>query len=122
MTKIYEQFDAATRNICAYAILKDGEPIGRVVLKYPKDGAGRLYAYVQVYGAPMVRGWAGGYGYDKATAAVSGASTYLRPDVEDEIRQGIANCVADFKRLKDSGYRWDNQLEGMGYRVVSVTG
>ena len=69
---IYEQHDAAFRHVNAYVIMRGRERVGTVAIKYPRDGAGRLWAYVHFLGMPMVRGYAGGYGYDKKTAALSG--------------------------------------------------
>jgi len=52
---------------------KDG--YAKVLAAYPKDGAGRLTVYVVDGFGPRFttqRGRAGGYGYDKFTAALSG--------------------------------------------------
>lgn len=127
--KIYEQFDKHTRQVGAWAIFKGAESVGRVVIKYPNDGAGRLYAYVQVWGAPMVRSWASGYGYDKASAAVGDASERLsaaRPDLPEDFGdvkdpKCLENLSA-FRTLKDSGESWGNQLRALGYTVQHVTG
>lgn len=44
---VYEQYDKATSLMSAFAILSpSGEYVARVVIKYPKDGAGRLRWYV----------------------------------------------------------------------------
>ena len=46
MTDIYDKFDAATRAFEAYAILRDGKPVGRIVIKFGNAAT----AYVQVWG------------------------------------------------------------------------
>jgi hypothetical protein len=85
MTDIYEQHRKAFENVAAYVIAKDGEQVATVAFKYPRDGAGRLYAYVHWLGLPMVRGYANGMVYDKGSAAVCSASRnigttgYARP-------------------------------------------
>lgn len=117
--KVYEQFDAATRYIGAYAIFKGAWPVGRVVLKYPKDGAGRLYAYVQVWGAPMVRGWASGYGYDKATAAVASAAIHLDETHTDP--DTMWKTIGEWRSMRGAGESWDEQLRALGYTVQHVT-
>lgn len=120
MSDIYRKFDRAFANVDAYCVLKDGKPVARVCLKYPKDGAGRLTAFVQVYGFEMKRGWASGYGYDKATAAVSScAPLFAHLEGVDET---AARVAADFAALKDAGHRWDAQLRLMGYEVQSLFG
>lgn len=84
MNKVYEQFDSAFCRVAADVILFDGPnvtregsaasaPVGRIAWKYPADGAGRLYCYLQIWGGPMVRAFAGGYGYDKRGAAFRAA-------------------------------------------------
>lgn len=78
MTKIYEQFDAAFSHVSAFVLMTDGKQIGKIAFKFPKDGAGRLYCYFHFHGAEMCRGMAGGYGYDKKSAAVQDAIRHLK--------------------------------------------
>lgn len=70
MPGIYDLHDKAFARVSAFVICKNGEKVATVALKFPADGAGRLYAYVHWRGLEMVRGHAGGYGYDKRSAAV----------------------------------------------------
>lgn len=81
MPKIYEQFDAAFRRVAADLILYDGAAVGRIAWKYPADGAGRLYCYLQIWGGPMVRAFASGGGYDKRGAAFHAAVRKLEETV-----------------------------------------
>lgn len=46
MAKIYDQHRAAFSNVSAYVITLDGEKVATIAIKFPRDGAGRLYAYV----------------------------------------------------------------------------
>lgn len=116
MTDIHEQFGKAFSKIEAYAITKDGESVGRVVFKYPA-AAGRLYCYLQVWGAEMARGFAGGYGYDKASAAFTAAAGRL-PTPEE--RTGALPHTEAFRAVTDSGERWASQLRAAGYDVLAV--
>lgn len=122
MTKIYEQFDAAFRQVSAYAVFKDAKCVGRVAFKHPKDGAGRLWCYVQVWGAPMVRAFAGGCGYDKQSAAF--VNTAAKLCFEEQRERGdyqeITHHVASLKAVKDDGTRWLHQLEDLGYTVQHI--
>lgn len=118
MTKIYDQFDAATQDISAYAISKGAEYVGRIVFKYPRDGMGRQFAYVQVWGFPMVRGYASGRGYDKHSAAVESAVSVLEGDPASDKnghviawRTWLSNC---------DGTRWDDMLKNAGYDVHAI--
>ena len=80
--RFWEQYDRAFNNckVQAYALIRNGEPVGSVAIKYPRDGAGRLQAFVWVNydnGDSHVnigsKGFANGYGYDKTSAAVDSA-------------------------------------------------
>ena len=128
MTSIYDQHDVAFRNVSAYVILKDNELVARVSFKFPKDGAGRLYAYVHWLGTQMVRGYAGGYGYDKASAAVASAAkrmpmkvsidpaedNYVRADSLPEYHKFL------YELLEDGGEYWDNRLRKAGFTVIQA--
>jgi hypothetical protein len=118
MTKIYEQFDAATKRICAYCVIEGATVIGRVVFVYPREGAGRLYCYAQVWNSAMVRGFATGGGYDKASAAAESAFERLTDDPNTEALAHIARWKASL--AKPSGERWDSRLEKAGYVVSGV--
>ena len=76
---IYDQHRAAFPQVSAYVVARNGEKVATVAIKYPRDGAGRLYAYVHWLGVEMVRGHAGGYGYDKTGAAVRDAADKIKP-------------------------------------------
>lgn len=118
---IYEQFDKATRRVGANVILRDGKVTGRVVLAYPVDGAGRLYAYVQVWGAPMVRAFAGGGGYDKGTAAVCHAIQRLSTcDTDSTPDPKTAGMIAAWHVAvaSDGGRDWKHQFEAAGFEVA----
>jgi hypothetical protein len=52
--------------------MENNEYRGRVIVAYPKDGAGNLYAYVQFDGKSAT-GLATGYGYDKKSSAINDA-------------------------------------------------
>lgn len=112
----YDKFDAAFRGVSAYAILKDGKPVGRAVFKH----GGRCTVYFQAWGAAMVTASAGGGGYDRATAAVESAAAEIICDDDSawptvqEIKDAIANGP--------EGYRWQSRLEAVGFTVANVIG
>lgn len=115
---VYEQFDKATSLMSAFAILSPaGEYVARVVIKYPKDGAGRLHCYFQAFGSQMVAGSASGYGYDKAHAAIEAACLAYASGAEKSAHgSNIASAIND----NSDGRRWQNVIEDIGYRVLSV--
>mgnify|MGYP007027787624 CR=1 FL=1 len=92
------------------------------------DGAGRLYAYVHFIGAPMVRGHAGGYGYDKRTAAIEDAfkkidpayfAPYVGSDPWANTRRECARFVKAINGAKD-GTEWHRSLTNAGYTVLQA--
>ncbi len=120
MSDIYKLHDAAFSRVSAFVILKDGERVATVAIKYPADGAGRLWAYCHYIGAPMQRAFAGGYGYDKRTPAVADAFHKARFDRDHA--PGAGRALADFKAAlqSDSGIYWNNQLEAAGFVVLQA--
>ena len=120
MTKIYDQHAAAFRNVSAFVILKDGERVATVALKFPADGAGRLYAYVHWLGTEMVRGFAGGYGYDKRSAAVSDAIRRNAGKVDNEAPDTDAWAAFSAALWNDGGDDWTRALEKAGFQVIQA--
>ena len=116
MTDTYGKFDTATRDISAYALLLDGKPVGRIVIKF---GAAAT-AYVQIWGAPMATARATGYGYDKATQAVMDAIGRLQNDdcPVDEYKafDRIRAVAAQWK----GGARYQTALENAGFTLATV--
>jgi hypothetical protein len=117
MTKIYDQHTAAFRQVSAFVILRHGERVATIAFKSPKDGAGRLYAYIHWFGTQMVRGYASGYGYDKKSAAAEAASHLLG-------QMGIKDRESklEFDRFLDAlrdvgGNTWDTALRNAGFTV-----
>lgn len=129
MTDIYQQHRTAFASVSAYVILHEGRRVATVAFKYPRDGAGRLYAYVHWLGTPMVRGFAGGSGYDKCSAACASAAGKM-PDLS----RGAYACGtphhdaaerAAFEAFrsaltKDDGHGWDAQLQRAGFRTLQA--
>ena len=61
-----------------WVILHSGELAGRIITAWPDDGAGRVRMAASIYGGPLKQdetllGQAGGYGYDKESAAFQDA-------------------------------------------------
>lgn len=113
---IYDHHRAAFSKVSAAVLMYDGEQVGNIAFKYPSDGAGRLYCYLHIHGETMVRGSAGGYGYDKKGAAfedaisVFGACFEGNPD-DDIVIHAILSC-------KDTGgLDWQTALKKQGIDV-----
>lgn len=124
MADIYEMHDKAFAKVSAFVILKGGERVATVAIKFPADGAGRLWAYVHWIGTEMTRGHAGGYGYDKRTAAVSVAARKLplTLDLDNSTARSRRGSYDDFRRaaLLDAGDNWTRALEKAGFTVLQA--
>lgn len=111
-SSIYDLHRAAFARVSAYVIVNHaGDRVATIAFKFPADGAGRLWAYVHYIGAPMVRGYAGGFGYDKRSAACAAAALKLDAGVAPEFVAALA---------KDDGHDWDYQLRQAGYTVMQA--
>ena len=119
MTDIYKQHEAAFAHVSAYVVLKDGERVATIAFKFPRDGAGRLYAYVHWFGLEMVRGHANGYGYDKKSAAVESAIAKLKLATSPE---AYSVCASEFKIMLSNigGSTWDARLRDAGFTVLQA--
>lgn len=128
MPDIYDQHKAAFARVSAYVILMRHERVATVAIKFPKDGAGRLCAYVHWLGVPMVRGSATGGGYDKRTAACASAMKHYNaagygnsePSLVND-KQHLLAYAAFLKALgRDDGMDWTRQLENVGFTVLQA--
>jgi len=123
MAEIYEQHDAAFRNLSAYAILHEGEHVASVTVKY---GA-RVWAYVHWIGLEMTRGYSGGGGYDRESAAVANAVGKM-PGIGADHRPAwlcgtaLGDAYDVFVRAarRDGGARWFDSLERAGFTICKV--
>lgn len=128
MTNIYDQHRAAFANVSAYVVLHNGERVATIAFKYPRDGAGRLYAYVHWIGVKMVRGCAGGCGYDKHSAACADSvgRIKLEPGVwPDGTPHHTPEEMAAFDAFraalsKNDGYYWHDNLRKAGFVVLQA--
>lgn len=115
MADIYAQHAAAFASVSAFVILnRTGEHVATVALKFPRDGAGRLYAYVHWTGVEMKRGHANGYGYDKLSAAVADAARRI------EWPADAAAAAFAAAAMLDCGADWILAVESAGFRVLQA--
>ena len=117
LAKIYDQHDRAFKNVSAYVVMKDGHIVAAITFKFPKDGAGRLNAYVHFLGTQMVRGFANGYGYDKRSTAVEDAVQAFGC-IQTPTLDGFELFLKTL--AKYDGTYWANALRGVGFQVFQV--
>ena len=118
---VYDQHRASFPRVSAYVVMRDNKQVATVAIKYPRDGAGRLYAYVHWFGVPMVRGYAGGGGYDKRSAACASAAHNL-PSALPAGYGDDAQIYAAFRFYlgDDNGLSWQYRLESLGFKVLQA--
>lgn len=104
MATVYEQNEKHFALVKAYAIVNDkGEQVGLLNCKYPKDGMGKLYVYLQLFGHAMKVATASGCGYDKlGTALYKHSKTYAQ-DQENELKQEQIDFLKALESC-DSGF------------------
>lgn len=100
-TKLLGALEKATHKIRAYALLRDGQYIGRVIVK-PGERA-RVWVHVTGENCGIGYGSAGGGGYDKISAAYEDAAKGL-----------------DLPDYNSTGNRWDSFLQNAGYTVLQI--
>lgn len=115
MADIYDQHQAAFNQVAAFCIFEENVLRARVAIKYPRDGAGRQYAYVHWLGSPMVRGFASGGGYDKNSACVADAARKIESNTTDASRVAFIQAAR-----RDSGRNWQRELEKAGFTVFQA--
>lgn len=123
MPDIYEQHEKHFNLTKAFVVTDiTGERVATIAIKYPRDGAGRLYAYVHAIGIPMVRGSANGYGYDKRSAAIAHAIGQLKLRSNDEKNEPLATTVRRMLRALDGmdAGAWETQLRLHGLNVLQA--
>lgn len=133
MTDIYDLHRKAFPTVSAYVILRGSEKVATIAFKHPRDGAGRLYAYVHWLGVPMARGFAGGYGYDKHSAACSNAVS--RGGITQNVKASAERVGVQYATerpwfeyaqafetalRKDDGNYWHRNLELAGFTVFQA--
>lgn len=133
---IYDQHDKAFAQVSAFVVMKEVrakddtgtifERVATIAFKFPRDGAGRLYCYLHVLGLPMVRGMAGGYGYDKRSAAFEDAAKrqcgvklekWQTSDYAEEYR--LAGLMRDSFNER-GGHDWEANLRHAGFTVLKA--
>lgn len=125
MDNIYDQHNAAFSNVSAYVITdKQGKRVATIAFKFPRDGAGRLWCYLHVLGLPMVRGMAGGYGYDKQSAASLNAArkvaTYSEKDLETWADEAATRDAIFAAFNGYEGLEWARRVEDAGFNVLKA--
>lgn len=122
MPNIYDQHRATFSQVSAFVILHNGERVATIAFKFPRDGAGRLYAYVHYIGLTMARGAANGGGYDKKSATVSIAARTIGTSAPDHWLKTEKETMQAFMAAAtlDDGWGWEENLRRAGFTVLQA--
>jgi hypothetical protein len=98
MTKLtnWQKFDNAFKQVSAFVVMDRDtmQPITKIALKFPSDGAGRVNAYIHLIGMEVQHGYAGGYGYDKRTASIISAASNCNDIWAQQIKSGHVSLTS----------------------------
>lgn len=101
---VYDQNAKHFALVRAYAIVNDkGEHIGLLNCKYPKDGMGKLYVYLQLFGSTMKVVSVSGCGFDKLGTALYKHSKTYHKDQENELKPEVIDFLKALESC-DSGF------------------
>ena len=117
MTTVYAKFDKQFAQASAWVIVNEqGDQVGKMAAKYPKDGMGKLYLYLHLYGSEMVQVSVSGCGFDKLSVAVQKAGdSYVKMNIGNgsmniqdlDFLQALCNVNHDFNSWNKYGeYRF----------------
>ena len=106
MSTVYDKFDKHFALVSAWLIVNEqGEQVGKMSAKYPKDGMGKLYLYLHLYGSEMVQVSVSGCGFDKLSAAIQKAATdYKYPT---EIKNNDFDFIEALKQVNHDFSNWN---------------
>lgn len=117
---VYDKHRTAFALVEGHVILRDGQKVATIAFKFPRDGAGRLQAFVHWVGLGMFRGTAGGYGYDKRSAACARASEALALAVSRDVMEDPWADAFVAALGHDDGHGWDWHLRAAGFDVLQA--
>ncbi len=106
MTTVYNKFYKHFPQVSAWVIVNEqGEQVGKMVAKYPKEGMGKLYLYLHLHGSEMVQVSVSGGGFDKLSVAIQKVGdSYVKMNIgKDKLNvqgldflQALCNVNHDF--------------------------
>ena len=82
MATSYNNFERHFAQVSAWVIVDEqGEQVGKMGAKYPKDGMGKLNLYLHLSGTEMVQVSVSGCGFDKLSVAIQKAAGAYQKDL-----------------------------------------
>lgn len=115
MSRIYDQHRAAFASVSAFVIHDGTRRVATIAVRFPRDGAGRLWVYLHWIGVPMVRAYASGFGYAKTDAALASASAKVERDENQPDQARFLDVLT-----ADNGVDWQTRLRAAGFCVYQA--
>lgn len=108
MNTVYDKLDKHFAQVSAWVIVNEqGEQVGKMAAKYPKDGIGKLYLYLHLHGSEMVQVGVSGCGFDKLSVAIQKAGEAYRKDLtfknDRDFIKALCNVNHDFSNWNKYG-------------------
>ena len=112
MNTVYNKFDKHFAQASAWVIVNEqGDQVGKMAAKYPKDSMGKLYLYLHLYGSERVQVSVSGCGFDKLSMAIQKAGDgYVKKNLgkltkaeECDFLQALCNVNHDFSSWNNYG-------------------
>ncbi len=104
---VYDKNQKHFELVSAYAIVNDkGEQVGLMNIKYPKDGMGKLYAYLHLFGTTMKVVNVSGCGYDKRGAALYKLAKTYSQDQENKLNQDALDFLKALESCENGFDSW----------------
>lgn len=108
MTTVYDKFDKHFAQVSAWVIVNEqGEQVGKMSAKYPKDGMGKLYLYLHLHGSEMVQVSASGCGFDKLSVAIQKAGETILKKREEKTLNETSFLLA-LSEVNHDFSNWNN--------------
>jgi hypothetical protein len=116
MDRIYDLHHAAFKAVEAYVVMQGSELVGRIAFK--RGASGKVWCYLDLFGARMVRGGAGGGGYDKHSAAFYEAVTRLPIGSSADAGLVSRSCLVRLAAKAGAGAsHWDSAMRDNGFAI-----
>ena len=110
MTTVYDKFDKHFTQASAWVIVNEqGEQVGKMAAKYPKDGMGKLYLYLHLHGSEMVQVSVSGCGFDKLSVAIQkAADSFVKKNLgNDKLNSQDLNFIQALCDIDHDFSTWD---------------
>jgi hypothetical protein len=120
MTNNPNQHDIDDSTVEAFNIFRGNRHVATIGLRSSTNGEEGSHARVRWIGLEMVRGYAGGGGYDNRTAAVAAAVRTMKLVTPGGLTPPYDLALFHAALTADDGRAWSNALKAAGFTVIQA--